>query len=115
MRAGRLRHRVAIYKPASNTPNEYGETLAVPSERVLSNALDGNFWASVEPASGTETDNSKQTQGAVTHNIRMRYDATLRPSPSWKIVYNARDFEVLSWILVDERNREIVISAREMV
>ena len=115
MRAGRLRHRVAIYEPASNTPNEYGETLADPPSRVLSNAIDGNFWASVEPASGTETESGKQTQGAATHNIRMRYDATLRPSPSWRIVYNARNFEVLSWILVDERNREVVIAAREMV
>jgi len=114
MRAGRLRHRVSLYRPTTATANEYGETVGEP-EKVRSNAIDGDYWAEIAPASGGETQSGDQTQASVSHTIRLRYDPNLRPLPSWKVVYHARSFEVLSWVLVDERNREILISAREMV
>lgn len=114
MRAGRLRHRVDLYRPASQAANVYGETRAEPT-RVASDAVGGKWWADITPLGGSEFEDGKQVRTAISHQIRMRWHQLLNIGPGWRIVYNARNFEVSSVVTVEERNREVLIAAREMI
>ena len=114
MRGGRLRHRIDLYKPATQTANALGETRAEPT-RVLSESSGGGWWASITPVSGSESDSARQTQGVVTHEIRMRWNPVLNIGPAWSATYNARRFEFVSVVNADEMNKETLIAAREMV
>lgn len=70
-------------------------------------------WASVEPLLGREYLASKQISAEVSHKIRMRYmDGVV---PTMRVAWGAREFEIVSVMNVEERNREIVIMATEDV
>lgn len=112
MRAGQLRHRIGLRKPASTTANAYGENIDDP-DPALSQTVEGKFWADVTPLSGSELESARQVQSAVTHQVRMRTQPGMTVYPSWRIVFNARDLEVLS-VIPDRLNREWVILCREM-
>jgi len=114
MRAGRMRHQIELYRPASQTANPYGETQAEP-ERVASESPGGFWWCEVTPVGGVEFENGRQTQAAVTHQIRMRHHPLLNVTPGWRIEFKARRLEVTAVVNVEERNREVLITAREMV
>lgn len=112
MRAGQLRHRIGLRKPASTTANAYGEDIDDP-DPASSQTVEGKFWADVVPLSGSELESARQVQSAVTHQVRMRTQPGMTVYPSWRIVFNARDLEVLS-VIPDRLNREWVILCREM-
>lgn len=115
MRAGTLRHRVALYRPPLDQErNVYGEPTSEPVE-IRSSAVDGKWWADITPVGGGEVESGGQVRATVSHQIRMRWVATLNPSPGWEAVYNARTFRFTSVVTVDERFKEVLISATEMV
>lgn len=113
VRAGQLRHRITLKRPATQTANAYGETIDDP-DIVMSQSVGGQWWAEVTPLTGSELESARQVQSNVTHQIRMRHQAGLDIDARWRVVYNARDFEVLSVVTVQERFTELLILAREM-
>jgi head-tail adaptor len=114
MRAGRLRHRVTLKQPATQTANAANEAIGTPAT-VSSAAGDGKWAADVRPLSGTEGESGRQVQAGVTHEIRMRYSPGTAIVPTWLVVHDSRDLEVVSVLNVNERDHELILLAREMV
>ena len=104
MRAGLLRHRGIIQKPDDAASGWGGERTWVTYATV---------WARIEPASGSESVDSrtKKSQANVTHFITIRFIRGLRPSMRFLFEGRRLQFEIIRNL--DERNREIVIEARE--
>lgn len=115
MRAGTLRHRVTLKRPIPVTTNIYGEKVGDTHEPVASGMPGGTFFAEILPQAGTEVESSRQVQGMVSHRIRMRFIPGLNVGAQWIVEYQARRFEVVSVVDIDERKKEVSIAAREMV
>ena len=65
MRAGLLRHRVAIQNPATSVDNFGGRSASFSTAETV--------FASIDPVRGTELQNADQTKARITHKITMRY------------------------------------------
>jgi SPP1 family predicted phage head-tail adaptor len=105
MRSGPLRHKVTI-RTYTKSRDSYGAEVETWADFA-------EVWASVEPLIGREYMASKQISAEVSHKIRMRYIPGLLPT--MKILWGAREFEVVSIMDVQERNQEIIIMATEDV
>lgn len=104
MRAGQLRHFVALQRAtqtqdAAGQPRTSWDTYA-------------NVYAAIEPAGGREFQIAGQTQAELAVPIRIRYTAGVRAED--RIRWNERTFEVVSVSNMDERNRQIDLSCREV-
>ena len=114
MRAGQLRHRVLLQYPTDVAPNAYGESQGVTWTTIDSGTPGNGFWAAIEPLSGSETQDAKQMEGRVTHQIRMRHISGLNIKPTWRVVYNARVFNITQ-VVPDEVFRETRLICTEVV
>lgn len=97
MRAGRLRHRVEVFQPVE-TENTNGEDV-VSWQSLL------HCWAEIGPLKGGERMLGREVSHEVSHQIDMRYGArTRRITPSMRIHYKGREFQIEGVINVGERN-----------
>lgn len=101
MRAGRLRHRVALQR-ATETANSFNEP-------VVSWSTLATVWGAVEPISGKEFFAAQQVQSSVSHRITVRYyaglttkDRVLWTDPSTS---GQRIFDINAILDRDERHR----------
>ena len=91
---GNLRHRITLQKPvivkdSIGQENEEWQDVAT-------------VWASVEPLSGKEYFNAKQTNSEVSTKIIIRYFENLLPN--WVFQFGHRRYNILSVINFEERN-----------
>lgn len=109
MRAGRLRHRVAIQR-RTGAESGFGE----PTDTWTDLAT---VSAGVEPISGREYFAAQQVQSEVTHRVTIRYLAGVTPKD--RIVWTdpatgvARYFDIRSVLDKDERHRELALMCVE--
>ncbi len=103
---GKLRHRITLqeykvvgYDPANQPILDWGEVATV--------------WASVQPISGREYWARSQIQAEVTHRIRIRYIAGIKPT--MRIQFRDRTFEIESIINWHERNIDLQLMCKEKV
>lgn len=106
MEAGKLRHRVTIQK-RSRAQDPSGE------ESDVFTAI-AEVWASVEPLTGREQFTAQQILSEVTHRIRMRYIPGITVSARDRIVYGTRLFDIQFPANLEERNKELEITAKEV-
>lgn len=113
MRAGRLRHRVAIQTPvdAQNTRGEVER--AYPTVAVVR--------ASVEPLSGRELLEAQQIESRVTCRVRMRYadgvtshSRILLLGPDGDPAHPTRTLNVLSVIDREQRHIELELMCEDV-
>ena len=104
MRAGRLRHRVAIHA-VTETINAYGEA-------GESWASIGSWWASVEPLTGAERQEATEVSPLTSHKIIIRYHSTI--TTKHRIVYDSRTFEIDAILDTMEKNKEMILLCKEM-
>lgn len=106
MRAGTLRHRVAIEQLVANSPtqNAGGEM-----DETWTNVA--TVWAAVEPLKGREFLAAQQVNSEVTGTIRIRHRAGV--TPKMRCVFGTRNYDVLAVVNPDERSRELVLYVRE--
>lgn len=104
MRNGLLRHRLKLQSPA-NTQNGYGEITQVFSTYA-------NVWGSVQPFTGREILNAKQTESLTTHRIRLRYTSALLPTH--RILHKTRTFEIVNFINPKEINQSFELLCKEV-
>lgn len=104
MRAGQLRHRLAVQK-ATESQSSSGE---ITVEWSILNWT----WGQIVPLSGRELDAARQIKSEATHEIRLRYDSGL--TSEHRLLFGSRVFEINAVLNVDERNRESRILAREV-
>jgi len=106
MRIGKLRHRIT-FQQRTTTQNSYGELTETWADYATR-------WASVEPLKGREYFSAKQTQAEVDVRFRCRYLSGLNTA-DFRIKYGSRIYDIVSIINVDERNKELIIMAKEKV
>ena len=105
VRAGRLRHRVAI-QSQSTTLDDYGEATG-------SWSTGDTVWAAVEPVSGSERDIGEGKAGIVSHRVVMRYNSSV--SPKKRLLFGSRVLNIDSVINVDELNERMSLFCVEEV
>ena len=105
MRIGDLRHRVTIEKKIV-TIDAYGD-------EVVSWAEVATVWAAVEPLSGREFLEGRRLENEINHRIRIRYREGL--TPSMRVVWGPRAFDIESVIERESRRREMWLMCREIV
>ena len=100
------RHRVVLERLGTPVQNTFGEPVETWEEYAVR-------WAGVEPLEGREYLQAQQTQTAVDHRIRLRYDTeTALITPAMRIRYGARLFDIQSVIDPEERHVELPLMAR---
>lgn len=104
MRAGRLRHRITIQQQAVTGQNDYGEDIYEWTDVAI-------VWAEVQPLTGREYWAAEQVNAETTHQVRLRYLSDIEPS--MRILFGSRVLVIESVFNVDERDRELVVTARE--
>lgn len=108
MRSGDLRKRVT-FQVRSTVSDAFGQQSSVWTDLFT-------IWAGIEGLSARELYAAQAVQSEVTHTIMVRY----RPEfalpavvAAMRVLYGARVFNISGAVNVNERNREIVISASE--
>ena len=104
MRAGTLRHRVAIQSLGASL-DDYGD----PSG---SWSTDATVWAAVEPVSGTESVIGDELTGVVTHKVTTRYRASVTPAN--RLTYDSRTLSIVEVRNWQERGIKLEIMCREV-
>lgn len=105
MDIGKLKHRIT-FQELSNSKNEYGE----PIEEWLDIKT---VWAEIKPVSGSQFFAAKQINTEISHNVYIRYRKGL--SPSMRIKFKERIFEILYIMNVNENNTLMQIYCKELV
>lgn len=105
VRAGRLRHRVTL-QSATTSQDAYGAPVETWSDQAT-------VWAAVEPLSGREFFTVQAERAELSHRIRIRHRADV--TPSWRVSYDSRTFDIETVVNVMERDRELHLMCREVV
>ena len=105
MIAGRLRHRCWLMTPThANSAGTVTTTWGTASV----------CWGSLEPLNGREWFESSLAENSeITARFRMRYVASVLPT--MRLDFGSRQFEIVSVINPDERNRELELMVKELV
>jgi len=110
MRAGELRHWLAIQKPTI--------TVSTSGNRTEAWAMFAEFWGSVSTGSGREFWQAKQVISDLTHSITLRYVSGVTDAMRVKFVdpkTNAiRYFNIRNVLNADERTEMLSIMATEV-
>ena len=104
MRAGALRHRVAL-QSVGTTYDDYGDLSDSWSTAA-------SVWAAIDPVSGREKDISGELSGVVTHKIKISYRASV--SPQNRITFDSRTFQVESVRNWQERDIYLELLCKEV-
>lgn len=106
MRAGRLRHRIALQSITGYTKNEV-------SEKIPTWTTYATVWAAVDPKSGDEDMRGVSSESTVTHEILIRYNSTV--SPKQQIIFKSRTFKIISILNDKERDIQQTLMCHEVV
>lgn len=108
MRAGALRHKVTIEQPTNSQDSMGGLTQTWTTYAIR--------FAEVKPLSGREFFDAQQYAADVNYRIRLRYDDTSKNiTPSMRVSWDSRVFDIESVINRDERNKEIILMCLERI
>ncbi len=105
MRAGQLRHKIKIQQKTTTKDSE-----GIPFETWTDFAA---VWAAIEPLQGREFFSAQAVNAQVTTRIRIRYQAGI--SPTMRVSYGTRVFDIQAVIDVEERHRELQLMCQEVI
>lgn len=105
MRAGKLRHKIAIQQ-ITVTQDANGDT-------TKTWATVKSPWADVMPVSGREYFNAKQHTSEISHTVTIRHDSSI--TPKMRVFYDSRYFDIEAVINEGERDRQTTLMCREVV
>lgn len=106
--AGRRNRRVTIQARAT-TKGTYGEQADTWTDV-------GTWWTEIRGLSGRELTAAQQINTEVTHRLCLPYDALLANPVEMakrRAAYGTRIFNIKAAVIVEERNREIVLFCTE--
>jgi len=105
MRAGKLRHRLAL---RSNTP-----TYDANGQPDDSYSTIATVWGSVSPLDGRETEFADKVTAEATHIVVIRYDSNI--DVEYQIAHDSRTLQVVSIIDKDDRNIQQTLLCKELL
>ncbi len=105
MRAGQMRHlvKVLVRRTTQSASGAQSTTWDVEDER----------WAAIRPLTGGELFAAQQVNATLPHEFRFRYFEGLTPSK--RLQWGARLFDVKSAAMVDGLRHELLVLADELV
>jgi SPP1 family predicted phage head-tail adaptor len=106
--AGQLRKRVTIQQRAS-TQDAFGQQAITWTDLAT-------VWAHIESLSGGQLARAQSIYSETTHQVTVRWQSTLndiKKVGSYRILYGTRIFDIGGDLNVDERNRVVMLLARE--
>lgn len=107
MEAGKLRHKITIQQEIpSSTPDTYGQHPVTWTDVIT-------VRASVVPNKGREYYAAIAAQSDVEIVFGMRYVSLVKNN--MRVLYNNEQYEILSAVNVEERNRELIIYAKKVI
>lgn len=106
MRAGQLRHKVKIQSLGTRVDDGTGGG-SIPFADLA------EVYASIEPIDGYELLRAENFDANLTHRVRTRYVAGVRPSN--RILYGTRVFDIKRVIDPEERHIELEMMCEELV
>lgn len=106
-RAGDLNKQIEIQQPVTST----GET----GQQEKNYVTVATVWAKIRTLSGNERLMSQQVGAMLTHEVTIRYDASLGLKPTYRIKYGSRVFDIKDVRDVDEANVEYRMRCVEAV
>lgn len=107
MRGGRLRKRLEYWVKRATRDAE--------GDQVENWVLEATCWGALEPLAGRELEAAGKEHGQLTHRIVIRVGAISKPQPQDQIRYQGRVFDLDPPQDVDERGRQWIIPARELL
>ena len=108
VKAGTLRHRIAIEQPPSPAEDEYGHNDETRDWTVFA-----TVWASVVPLSGREFWKAESVQSDITHTVTIRYLEGV--TPQMRVRHNDRILNIDSVIDVEENGVQMQLMCKEVV
>lgn len=105
MNAGDLRHRVTIQSPTRSVDARTGQRSPGSWADVAT------VWAAVWPRATREGEIAGRQEQTITHEVRMRYTPAL--NAECRLKFGTRILSIVGVDNVDERNRELRITAKE--
>lgn len=105
MRAGQLRHRVAL-QTVTETRDAVGGIVSGWATTVT-------LWAAVEPLRGREFFQARAEQAGVDTRIRIRYRAGVVPKQ--RITWDGHTYDIEAVIEPDSRRRELHLMCSEVL
>lgn len=108
MDIGALRHRITIQTDGTPVPDGDGGYTQAP--QVFATA-----WASITPATARDLERvvSGTVMASASHLIRLRYLSGV--TTQMKVLFGSRTFSITGVMNPEERNRELVLTAVEVV
>ena len=106
-RAGRLRHRIYLQSKVVVRDSFGSESITWKTETPAP------IWAGIEPLSAREFFASQQMKSEVTHKVIIRYYKGVQTD--WRVLWGARQFNIVSIINPEERNRELTLLCTEWI
>lgn len=104
LRSGTMDHLAVV-----QTPTESANAIGEP---ILTWSTFATRWIAILPLSGNEQITALANEGNVTHRIRMRYTAGIKPK--MRLVSEGRTFEIMS-VVERGRREEHELMASEVV
>ena len=104
MRAGNLRHQIAIQGRSSTSDGMGGQAYSTWADEII-------MWAEIDPPKGREFFASGQTQSETITRVRTRHSTGITPIK--RVRFGSRYFDINSVINPDERNRELILMCVE--
>lgn len=108
VKAGTLRHRVAIEQPPTPAADEYGH-----NDETRDWIVFATVWAAVVPLSGREFWRAESVQSDLTHTVTTRWLDGV--TPQMRVRHNDRLLNIDSVIDVGERRKELQLMCKEAV
>jgi SPP1 family predicted phage head-tail adaptor len=100
-----MRHRVTLQQPS--------RTLDAGGGGAITWSDVEQIWAEVKPVSSGERMRAMAIANPVTHRISLRYRADILPS--WRCVYDGRNFAIRSLVDPTEKKMEMTLLVEEGV
>jgi SPP1 family predicted phage head-tail adaptor len=108
MQAGNLRKRITVQSRSAAT-DTFGAQLEQWTDVI-------DLWADISPGAGRETFSAGAVQEQVSHVITIRWPGpAVSITPSCRVKYGVRVFNVEYVSNVDERNRTLTLGAVELL
>jgi SPP1 family predicted phage head-tail adaptor len=105
MKAGALKNLVSL-QSASSTQGSTGEESQTWSTYATA-------WASISPMAGRELEHASQVFASANYKIIIRHNSSV--TPSHRVLWGTRIFEINAVLNVLERNREMELYCKELI
>jgi len=107
MRAGKIRHRIYLQSKVVTRDSFGSEVITWLSENPRP------IFAGIEPLNVREVFLAQQMKSEVTHKVTIRYYSGVQTD--WRVLWGSRQFNIVSIINPEERNREMVLLCTEWI